>query len=109
MDFVWLKNVSNKIFWPLAGIYILYMVYKVYQYYSGIHLVVDKTIYNQWYLKQLYTTGGILLAGIALKISGQNHIATIALVVPAGITCIITLLTILIWLVLAVAFILFGK
>lgn len=109
MDITWIKSILDKIFWPLVCIYILYLLFKLYQYFSGMKYVVDKDFYNQFYVNQFLVVFVIMAFGLILKIWGQDKIASLTLAIPAGITFVMTLLTLLVWIFLAIVFILFGN
>lgn len=61
------KTLSNKVFWPLIGIYTLYIIYKIIAYFYGLQYVVDKSFYNAMFVKQLAVVGGIMGIAFLLK------------------------------------------
>jgi hypothetical protein len=69
--------------------YILYILYSVYAYFKGRHLVSDMGIYNAWFVKKIALALVILAMSYALKHFGKITLAKwvagvplIALAVP---------------------------
>jgi hypothetical protein len=104
-----LKSFADKLFWLLTGLYIIFFVVKFVQYFSGIKYVSDLTIYQHMFLKQTITTASVLGAAFLLKVWGYQKAGSLVLAVPAGIYIVKSLLIFLVWLFLAVVFILFGN
>jgi hypothetical protein len=104
-----LKNFLEKSFWPLVGCYCLYILYKIYSYFTGLKYMVNKGLYDQWFLEKMLSVSLILGIAFILKLWGKTRIASLILGVPATITVVTTLIIVAVWLFLAIAFILFGK
>lgn len=104
-----LKNILEKSFWPLVGCYSLYIFYKIYTYCTGLKYVVNKEIYDQFFIEKMLTIGLLLGLAFIFKLWHKTPIASLVLGVPALITIVTFLILVGVWLFLAVAFILFGK
>ncbi len=55
--------------------YLLYIVYTVYAYFKGKHLVSDMTIYNAWFVKKIALALLVLAVSYALKHFGKISLA----------------------------------
>ena len=55
--------------------YLLYIVYSLYAYFKGKHLVSDMSIYNAWFVKKIALALVILAASYALKHFGKITLA----------------------------------
>lgn len=71
--------------------------------------MVNKEIYDQWFLEKILTVGLILGIAFILKLWGKTRIASLVLGIPALITIITFIIIVIVWLFLALVFILFGK
>ena len=72
-------------------------------------VVYDKAYFHNLYITKFIGVGLIIAVALIFKIWGKTRIASLILGIPAIITVTITLLTILIWVFLAVVMIAFGK
>lgn len=104
-----LKNLLEKSFWPLIGGYGFYVVNKIYSYYSGLKHVVNKEIYDSWFMEKMMAVSLILILAFVFKICGKTRIASLIVGAPALITIVSFLIVVAAWLFLALALILFGK
>lgn len=104
-----LKVLCIKMFWPLIIGYGLYILYQIYSYYNDMKLVVDKEFFKDLYITKFIGVGLIIALAVLFKLWGKTKVASLILGVPAIITITFTLLTILIWVFLAVVMIAFGK
>ena len=68
--------------------YVFYILYTVYSYFKGKHLVSDMTIYNTFFLKKIALALVILAVSYALKHFGKITLAKWA----AGIPLIVLLI-----------------
>jgi len=104
-----LKNFLNKSFWPFLGCYVLYIIYNICSYFTGLKHVVNKEIYDHWFFLKMLLIGCILGAAFILKLWGKTRIASLVIGIPALITIITFIIIVTVWLFLALVFILFGK
>lgn len=71
--------------------------------------VVDKEYFSNLYVAKFLIVGIIIAVALLCKLWGKTEIASLILGIPALITLIIALLTILVWVFLAIVMILFSK
>lgn len=103
------QQMLDRIFMPVVVTYILYLIFIGYTYYNGMQYPVNKSFYDQLYLKKILIPAGILTAGWIFRLMKFPALATLVMAVPAGIFLVKTLIILLVWVFLAVVFILFGK
>lgn len=77
--------------------YILYLIYQVYAYIKGKHLVSNMEIYNTFFLKKIVLAVLILVISYVLSHFGKITLAKWVAGVPALISGIILLLGVLAW------------
>lgn len=99
----------EKMFYPLLIVYIAYLVYTAYSYYQGLSIPVSQPFYDRFYIKKMLIPLGLLVGGFLFRLLKFPVIGSLVIAVPAVFFILKTLLVLLIWLFLAVVFIVFGK
>ena len=99
----------EKLFYPFLIVYVAYLVYTVYSYFQGLSTPVSQPFYDRFFAKKMLIPLGLLVGGLLFRFLKYPAIGSLVIAVPAVIFIVKTLLVLLIWLFLAVVFIVFGK
>ncbi|HMY83495.1 MAG TPA: hypothetical protein PLC76_08780 [Saprospiraceae bacterium] len=104
-----LKNLSEILFRPLVIGYGLYFLYILYNCFKGNKYVEDKSILIQYLILKLLPALLILGVAFILKAKGNTKLAGLVLGVPALYVIVASLFFPVLWYVLSVVRIIFGK
>lgn len=109
MNFQGIFKFIDKMFWPIIGIYITYIISITYMHFNRMKFVVDKEYFINLYFKNVGVAVLVMCLGLIFKLWGKNTVASLIISIPAAIATFLFLLTILIWVFLAVVMIVFSK
>ena len=103
------KISADKIFWILLIFYLIWIAFYISALVTSMKYAPTKAINDNYFVMKMMVPVSILSAGIILKFLGLPKFSNWILGIPALIAGSIFLLSILVWVFLAVVFILFGK
>ncbi|MBK8517220.1 MAG: hypothetical protein IPL55_13340 [Saprospiraceae bacterium] len=91
----------SKIYWPLVGLYIIYLLVFIMLYFTQINDWSDRWYYNMMNLKKIGIPFAILCGSIYLKYNGNEKAGHYLLFIPAGGAILLLLLGFLMILIMA--------
>lgn len=103
------KNIALKSFWPLLSVYGLLFLFLLYKYFMAKSVTSEKLIYEQGYAILMIPVGGILVLAFIFKLWGFNKVANLILSIPAGLILGYFILMVIMWLFVAILFIIGSK
>lgn len=103
------KISSEKLYWVLFVLYLAWIGFYISAFITSLKYSPPKSITENYFIIKIMVPIGILVIGILLKYFGFQKIANWVMGIPALVSGSVLLLSIMVWIFLAVVFILFGK